>query len=121
MKYEGKQKFKIEHYWHDDINCTVEIDFDHPTVMVEIKEMVEFWPWWESRLYRNQGDYVKTFLKQLGVAVAMRSSDNKFTQKMIKDFAQSEGWSALDGSVGIKLLGFNTIQVDDDDFQIKQL
>jgi hypothetical protein len=123
--YEGKQKFKIEH----DLLCweaQIEIDFDFPDVMKEIKEMVEFWSNWEDRLEDNGDDYVETFLKQLGLKLLGMRNEYGSLQNVIEQFNWDgvhgeEGYCPMDGSKGIKIIDLDRLEFDYDDFDISSI
>ena len=89
--------------------ATVELDAE--TAAGPIKEMVEFWSDWEKRLAANGGDYIKAWLKQLGMFILRnhcRPNDKN-----------DEGWYPLDGSHGIKLVDWTPWEPDEDAISIE--
>ena len=71
------------------------VEIDHAKADPLIKEMVEFWAHWETRLARNRGSYTQTWLRML-------------TKRLLGDSVPNgdEGWCALDGLQGIKLTAY---------------
>jgi hypothetical protein len=65
---------------------------------------------WESELRLNGGDYMKTWLKQLGKFIFINNRPPN---------VNDEGWTLLDGTYGIKLLNYNCYEFDDFNFEIK--
>ena len=98
-------KYQIEYQYCHFV--TVEIT-DPKTALFCMKEMVEFWSNWESRLQDNDGDIKITWLKQLG-AFILRNGE------IPKD---EEGWYPLDGTKGIKITYFDYFQPDQDEIEI---
>lgn len=81
---------------HDDIDLArVEID-DSETARAAIKEMVEFWAWWETALAKDGGDYTRCWLRKLAHYILANGQPPR----------DEEGWYPLDGSKGVKLLNF---------------
>jgi len=126
MNYSGKQQFKISYDW--DWEMKVEIDFDFPNIMGEIKDMVEFWSNWEERLDDNDGDYVKTFLKQLGQKVYFMINDCGSVYSLLnsfdwddKFFGGEEGYCKMDGSKGIKIIRADSWSVDKEEFEVEDV
>lgn len=121
MKYEGKKQFKVQHEWHDDMMCIVEIDFDFPNIMQSIQQQVEFWYGWEQKLKRNDGDYVKTFLQQLGSHVqdiALGTGYNTWGVK--EEFNSREGWAPMNGLAGINILHHTRLEFEDQEFEVTE-
>lgn len=87
--------------------ATIEIT-DPAKAMPAIKEMVDFWSGGPDRLRRNKGDYTRTWLKQLGCYIFFNE----------KAPVNEEGWYPLDGTEGIKLLGFTPFDRDIDGDEI---
>jgi len=85
----------------------VEIDDERDVVPI-VKEMVEFWAGWESRLAANDGDLVQTWLKQLAM----------FILRNDRVPANDEGWYPLDGSHGIKINSVTSWDFDEDEIGV---
>lgn len=82
------------------------------SVMDAITDMVHFWAGSYERIEDNDGDIVNTFLKSLCETVSRCLSNLNFNLLgVIDNLKDSEGWYALDGSFGIKLLS-----IDEPDF-----
>lgn len=130
MEYTGTQKFTVE---HDTAGGVIEvtIDFDknfkiHPenekeyTAIEMIKEMVEFWAYWEAELKDWNGDYVKCFLVSLAKECFRVGLYNDWNCYGITEhFAEAEGWSNMDGSCGIMITDFENIEITNDDLSIR--
>jgi hypothetical protein len=88
-----------------------------------IKTMVEFWTGWEHELLFNDGDYLKTFLQQLGREIVLIQADDSMagTDTVIGEFKGREGWSRMDGSFGIKILAIQPLDLDPRDFSIEEV
>jgi len=121
MNYTGKKQFKVTNNWDDDMNCVIEIDFNHPDVVDKIKNMVEFWSGWEDLLYDNDEDYVKAFLKMTGADIQRVALERDYnTQGVRSAYDDREGWYKMDGTDGITILQHSTIEWDEDDFEIEE-
>ncbi len=121
------KKFSIEHT-PTYASITVQIDFGfkikhNPNFTVEgaIKEMVEFWTGYEKRLDQNDGDYTKTFLKQLcQECIVIQMSENYNLLGIIKEFNDREGWNKMDGDYGIEIVSFEPTDFSDQsDYEIE--
>ena len=109
--------FRVEHNpTYGEIEVEIDLDFvvkiknkkgeekSYP-IMESIKSMVDFWTGCEKRLDENDGDYLKTFLKQLCHEVmTLVSAENLSARGVIEEMKDKEGWCPMDGSCGIKLL-----------------
>lgn len=109
--------FRVEHtLTYGEIEVEINLDFigkiknkkgeekQYP-IMESIKSMVDFWTGSEKRLDDNDGDYLKTFLKQLcQEVISIVSNSNLSVNGVIDEMKDSEGWCPMDGSCGIKLL-----------------
>jgi hypothetical protein len=127
MNYQGKRQFKVSYDW--DWEMKVEIDFDFPNIMGEIKDMVEFWSNWEERLDDNDGDYVKTFLQQLGQKVYFMINDCGSVYSLLNSFnwdaepfsGGEEGYCNMDGTKGIKIISADTWGIDKEEFEVEEI
>lgn len=127
----GIIEYKVEH----EPTCgeiRVTIDFDkfndfggeEKTPMYQcIIDMVEFWNGYQSRLEANEGDYLKTFLKQLCKMVLQVQSEYNLNLKgVISHFNKEEGYMLLDGYYGMTLISISEMELgDQDDYSIKEL
>jgi len=107
----AKKMYDIEYgptWWE----CTVVIDHT-PEVDNAIREMVEFWAGWEHHLKDNNGDYTKTFLKNLARDINyIQAEFNYNLVGVIEEYSKErEGWCKMDGSSGIEITA-----IDDFDF-----
>lgn len=75
-----------------DFTVLATVEIDKVKAADVIKDMVEFWHDWESRLAHYKGNYQTTWLKMLGMFILRR-------RRLPTD---DEGWYELDGSRGIK-------------------
>jgi hypothetical protein len=128
------KKYKVEHTpTYGEVEVEIDFDFvsriknetgeeDYP-VMLCIQEMVNFWSGSEQRLDENEGDYVKTFLKQLcREVISITASRNLSTYGVIEQMKGEEGWCPLDGSCGIKLVSQSEPELyDQEDFEITEV
>lgn len=106
-------------YW----SCMVEIqdEVNGKSTIDWIKEMVDFWTGSSDRLEENDGDYTKTFLKQLASeCFKIGLANNYNTHGIVEEFADKEGWVSMDGAYGIKILNTDDCNIPDD-FSIKTL
>ncbi len=88
-----------------DLDPLATVQIDHAKADPSIREMVEFWAWWEDRLASNGGDYTRTWLKQLALYIVRRG-------RIPHD---DEGWCPLDGNApGIKVTSFCPWEPDED-------
>lgn len=86
-----------------------------------IKEMVEFWAWWEERLEKNEGDYTKTFLQMLARKICTLQADDQYPlEAMIKWFSDKEGWFDMDGTWGIEILSFDDFEFQYHEFEVME-
>jgi len=76
---------------------------DSDKARAAIKEMVEFWGWWEEALANSEGDYTRCWLRQLATFLLYEGHIPE---------ANREGWYPLDGSYGIKVYGFSCLRFD---------
>lgn len=126
MNYTGKQIFKVSYSWMD-WEMKVEINFDFPNIMNNLKEMILFWSGGEERLNLNDGDIVETFLQQLGQKIYFMINDCGSLYSLINDFdwnnqfngGGQEGYCPMDGSKGIKIIEAETWGVDCDEFEVE--
>lgn len=129
MNYKGKRSFEIIYELnYDDWKMNVDIDFDFPDVMKIIKDSVEFWSGWEERLDWNDGDYVKTFLQQLGQKVFFMINECGSVYSLVKHFdwndefyGGEEGYYEMDGSKGIKITDVDVWSIYKDEFEINDV
>lgn len=95
------------------------------TITEGIKDMVEFWSDWEFRLALNDGDYTKTFLKDLLKELCLiyfGSNCNYNLYGLKEEFNNKEGYCKIDGSYGITLLQFDPPEIlNDGDYSITEL
>jgi len=128
MEYTDKQQFKVSYGWMD-WEMKVEIDFNNSDVMKNIKDMVEFWSEWEDRLDCNDGDYVKTFLQQLGQKVFFMINECGSLYSLLNHFdwdfkwgnSGEEGYCKMDGSKGIKIIDVDSWGIDKDEFDVENI
>lgn len=88
--------------------ATVEVDEDKANPI--IREMVGFWMGWEDALAMNGGDYLKTWLKKLGM----------FILRNHRPPNDDEGWVNMDGKHGIKLKDWTPWEPDEDAISIER-
>lgn len=94
------QTYKIE---YDNMPlATVEID--ESKAAEPIKEMVEFWMNWETNVEEHDGDYTRSWLKNLAMFILRN-------QRPPKD---DEGWAPMDGSYGITIKSWDVWEPDED-------
>jgi len=107
-----------------EINFDFKNDFGYGPVSMDgcIQMMVDFWNGAEGRLNENEGDYLRTFLKQLCQRCLIVSIEyNRNVDGVIKQFVNEEGWMAMDGSCGIKLLSVELMYMDTQaDYEIEE-
>lgn len=123
--------YTVELPFHDweceiEINLSVKGTFPGQTEQFDaervMKESVEFWAYWESRLEANNGDYTKTFLQLTARSIYFRMCKNNYSiSGLIKDFADSEGWYPMDGSMGVRIISADDVEHDDSEFIIKSI
>jgi hypothetical protein len=82
--------------------ASVEVDSERSESV--IKEMVDFWSGSEERLESNGGDYLRAWLKQLGMFILRNHRPPK----------DDEGWCPLDGTHGITLKDWTSWEPDED-------
>ncbi len=105
---------------------TVEIDEEFVTGSKTcaglMKSMVDFWTGSEKRLDENDGDYTRTFLKQLCErAMILSANSNLNAYGVIKELKEEEGWLALDGTFGINLITVSRPELDyQSDYKIEE-
>ncbi|MHB8209121.1 DUF2528 family protein [Mucilaginibacter sp.] len=86
-----------------------------------IKEMVEFWGWWQERLDRNEGDYTKTFLQQLAREINYIQVEYDYNLRgVIEEFENREGWFKMDGSLGIEILSIDDFEMEYHDYEVME-
>ena len=127
-----KRRYKISNiinFW----DCTVEIDPDFViehlsmsngafTTMDIMKEMIGFWMGGEGRLDDNDGDVTKTFLQQLGREIfIILSNSNWNVNGVIAEFENREGWAAMNGSFGIKIIDTDVVEFSHSDFEVEEV
>jgi hypothetical protein len=101
-------KIYILSYDYQDL---VTVEIDDIKAAPYIKEMVDFWSGNEHRLDENNGDYTKTWLKQLTYQILFTG------RPPAKD---DEGWVPLDGSCGIKLIRWERYEFDESMIEVKE-
>lgn len=113
------KRYTMEHLWLS-WECVVEID--EVKAAPAIKEMVEFWSFWEDRLEDAEGDYTKAFLCQLAREIFIQQMESRCAtaEGLIRVFSRMEGWVPLDGSQGIKIVDADSNLPEHDDFSIKK-
>ncbi len=101
----------------------VGIDETNPSSAQTIKQTVEFWSGFESRLMRNDGDYTQTFLTMLSGAAAKLSvaCGGLGVNEVIRAMSRQEGWPRLDGGDGITLIDCEVFSISDEDFRVKEV
>lgn len=101
-------------------SITVEIDFDHVSVIAGeeraphglIKDMVDFWMNSETRLNQNSGVYFPTFLKMLcQECLEIYNSMPCSVNKLVEQFNNREGYCRMDGSRGFKITAIEGMDV----------
>ena len=98
------------------------VEIDEEKALPVIKGMVEFWSDWESRLEFNDGDYIKTFLQQLGQQIFMEMiSGNSNLYFVDQRFRDAEGWVPMDGTSGITILSVDINKAEIDEFEIEEI
>ena len=108
----GKPTYRIT---HDPTGGEIEVTIDYSYVntfgdrrytMVEyIKEMAEFWADSKTRISDNDGDYVKSFLKQLCQEAMTAAYEKNLNITGVRaHFDDLEGYSKMDGSQGIHII-----------------
>jgi len=90
LKYDGQDIARVE-------------VSDHKATLDAIKDMVEFWAFWEKRLAEAHGDYTLCWLHELA---------NFMLYEQRPPNSGDEGWYLLDGSLGIRLISFYPWQFD---------
>lgn len=84
-----------------------------------IKTMVDFWYDSKQRLNENNGDYVKTFLKQLASRILFEAANGNNLYGVVSSFDDREGWCKMDGSFGIEILQVDEFDIEQSDFSIE--
>jgi len=87
-----------------------------------MKEMILFWNGGAERLQDNDGDITKTFLQQLAREITIIQISNNYNIKgVISEFNNMEGWMAMDGSSGIKIMYVdNPPFPEHEDFEVEE-
>ena len=113
-----KNNYKISHPYLD---FSIEVEIDHSEKVDEyIKQMVQFWTDWEYNLEQEEGDYTKSFLKQLFDEIfGIQANRNHSTNGIISEFKNKEGYCPLEGSYGIKLIHVDTFNLESYELDIK--
>ena len=93
------------------------VEIDHIIANPWIKNMVEFWGNWESKLENNNGDYTITFLKMLAAECMRIAMSNPFGS-VESQFNNLEGWCSMDGKFVIKIIDVDDLEIDEDSFDI---
>lgn len=130
-QYTGKKVFNIEHQPTGG-EITVEIDFDkvnltygevETPILETIEVMVQFWTSSDQLIEEYDGDYVLAFLQNLcQKSLALQFEYYKNTEGVIRLFDNQEGYCAMDGSMGIKLLEVSEMELSDfEDYTIKEI
>lgn len=123
--------YNFENHWE----CRIEINEefiiqdsskpDEPyTTEMAMKEMILFWSGGKARLEDNDGDISKTFAQQLGREIfAIQCERNRNTAGVIYEFnnKNKEGWSAMDGSCGIKIIYVESLNIEHEDFEVEEV
>ncbi len=99
--------FKIEY----DYTTLAEVQVDEEKAAKIIREMVDFWSGSEDRLKENDGDYLRTWLKQLGGFILSHRRPPQ----------DDEGWYNLDGTWGIKLVHWEEYEFDEGMIEIEEV
>ena len=92
-----------------DYTTLATVEIDEVKATGPIKEMVEFWLGWEDAVSNNNGDYTRTWLKNLA----------KFIIRNQELPLNNEGWTLLDGTYGITVKSWEVWRPDDDDISIE--
>lgn len=106
-----KKKYYVEHTGAYG-SITVEIDHgfvdkDGNDINAIIDTMLEFWIGSQKRIDENDGDKIKTFLKQLcEKTMRLVTSENLSMRGLLEEFEEAEGWCKMDGSKGIEIVDF---------------
>ena len=101
------KKYELEYDWAT-LAC---VTIDEVKAEESIREMVEFWSGWEDALEDNQGDYTRTWLKNLA----------KFILRNGRIPHDEEGWVWLQGTHGITVKLMDVWRPDNDEIEIKEL
>jgi len=96
LKYDGQDIARVEVY-------------DHKATLDAIKDMVEFWAFWEKSLAEAHGDYTLCWLRKLTLFMLYERRPPN---------SSDEGWYVLDGTVGILLLHCYSWQFDPDQIEV---
>ena len=119
MNLTGKQKFKVEYNNNDDIYAYIEIDFEHKDIWEIMKESIEFF---QSYIIDTNEELVEDFLAHLTRAIIFHNPNGRLTTiGVIDEMKTAEGYPLLDGSCGITLLNTSNIEIEDCDFDVRQM
>jgi len=105
---------------HRDLAWEAEVEVDTEKSAPVIKEMVEFWLGWESRLEGHSGDYLSTFLAMLARELLIVVMEGGWGSRVSK-FKNREGWYPLDGSQGITLVRCDDYRFEDEEFTVEPI
>ena len=130
-QYTGKKVFFVEHEPTQG-EIRVEIDFDkvnltygdvETPILETIEAMVQFWTSSDQLIEEYDGDYVLAFLQNLcQKSLALQFEFYKNTEGVIRLFDNQEGYCAMDGSMGIKLLSVTEMNLSSaEDYAIKEI
>jgi hypothetical protein len=107
-----KKEYTVRYDWWE---CKILIDDE--IAKEPIKECVEFWYNWESRLQYFGGDYEQSFVSMLANNLIKISMDKNLLGA-IREIGTSEGWFKIDGSQGVKLTHMDHWYFDEQESEI---
>lgn len=98
----------------------VEIDHSFENIDVNINNMVQFWANTVEDLERENGDYLKCWLKIL-LDEILHNGVGDSLQRQLEYFQDCEGFYPLDGTYGIRLLQIYSPIFDKENYNIIEL
>lgn len=113
-----KKTYKIEHDW---LTWEATVEIDEETAAQPMKEMVEFWSDFEGRLEHHDGNYTLTFVEMLGRELLHAVIADCSAGAIQDHFKDLEGWCAMDGSKGIRIVDVDDYMIQRDEFQIVEV
>jgi len=104
FKHNNIKKMAIRRYQfnYDFYKAYVEFDVNTDIFTEQsAKEVLDFWTW----TYDKENDLIDECIKKYAFECIILSGENNFTLLGIKDaFENKEGWTKIDGSMGIEIL-----------------